>query len=76
MRIKHNERLQVAGLLALAQVHNTALRDIESAICELVGEKPFEGGHVGDALFSWPVYSADTLLKKIDAQRKCSGKPK
>lgn len=70
MKLKRNEYLQVTGLLALAAMHNRALHDIEAAICKIVVEKPFDGGHVGDAIYSWPVYSADDLLRKIDAQRK------
>ena len=70
MKLKRSEYLQVVGLLALASTHNQALWDIEEAICKIVGEKPNTGSHVGDALYSHPVYSADDLLSKLSAQHK------
>ena len=68
MKIKRNEYLQVVGLLALASTHAKALRDIEEAICKIVGETP--GGHVGDAIYSNPTYTADELLKKVAARKR------
>lgn len=72
MKLKRNEYLQVVGLLALSQTHVNALHDIENAICKLVGEKPDGMGHVGDAIYS--NYTADTLIQKVEAQRKAKKK--
>lgn len=69
MKLKRSEYLQVVGLLALASTYNQALWDIEGAICKIVGEKPNTGSHVGDAIYSRPVYSADDLLSKLSAER-------
>lgn len=74
MKLKRNEYLQIVGLLALAPRHNDTLRDIEAAICKIVGEKPNDGGHVGDAVYSG--YTADEMLEKIDYQRKREAKAK
>lgn len=65
--------LQIVGLLTVARQHSKMLRDIEVAICAIIddkSEKAFDGGHVGDALYSWPLYDADELLEKIAARRK------
>lgn len=65
--------LQLVGLLALAHQHSKSLRDIEVSMCSIIddkSEKPFGGGHVGDALYSWPLYDADELLEKIALRRK------
>lgn len=65
--------LQIVGLLALAHNHAKYMRDIEVSICAIIddkSEKPFGGGHVGDALYSWPLYEIDELLEKIAARRK------
>ena len=65
--------VQIVGLLTLARQHSKMLRDIEVSICAIIddkSEKPFGGGHVGDALYSWPLYDADELLEKIAARGK------
>jgi len=65
--------LQIIGLLALASHHSKMLRDIEESICAIINdksEKPFDGGHVGDAIYTWPVYGVDELLEKIAVRRK------
>ena len=74
MKLKRSEYLQVVGLLALASRHGQEMNDIEEAICKIVGEKPFTGSHVGDAIYARPVYSADDLLSRLSAQRKREAK--
>lgn len=64
LKLKKDDYLKLVGLLALAPQHNKALKDIEAAICDIVKvEKPNEGGHCGDAVYS--EYSADELLEKL-----------
>lgn len=72
--ITQSERLQVVGLLALAEHHTRQLRDIESAVLGIVQEtdhhgelyEVWGGGHVNDAIGgSYPGGSADDLLKRI-----------
>lgn len=74
MKLKRSDYLQIVGLLALAPRHNQALREIEEAICKIVGEEPNTGSHVGDAVYC--NYDADKLLKKLDLERKIKGKKK
>ena len=74
MKLKRNQYLQVVGLLALCPAHNKALEDIEAALCKILGEKPKTGPHVGDAVYC--NYDTDTLLEKLDYERKRKAKTK
>jgi len=67
MKLKRSEYLQLVGLLALSQTQVKMLNEIEVAICEIIGEKPGGGGHSMDAIYS--NYTADELLKKVQAKR-------
>lgn len=67
--ITPNERLQLIGLLALAQMYNKMLKDIERAAFALTGELDNDGkaadyGHTSDAIYS--DYSVDDLLGRLD----------
>jgi hypothetical protein len=57
-----HERLQVIGLLVLAERHNKALRDIEAAVMSITGETE-QGGHSTDAVYS--DYDADDLFGRL-----------
>lgn len=72
--ITASERLQVIGLLALAEHHTRTLRDIEGAVLAITQETDHNGelyavwggGHVNDAIGgSYPGGSADDLLRLI-----------
>jgi hypothetical protein len=58
------ERLQLMGLLMLAQQHNAKLKDIHQATQELTGETE-ECGHCSDFVYSQPELGADLLLKNL-----------
>jgi hypothetical protein len=57
-----NERLQLIGLLTLAARHNAALKEIKTAVRELVGEVD-EDGHAVDAVYNDD--TADELLRRL-----------
>jgi hypothetical protein len=63
--ITTNERLQLIGLLTLAQHHERLLRGLEAAACEITGEEANSGGHTGDAIYSGAHADADDLLRKL-----------
>jgi hypothetical protein len=61
------ERLQLIGLLTLADHHDAALKDIERAAAELLQVPPDEPGqdyygHLSDAMYDGNRRSADRLL--------------
>ena len=58
------EYLQIVGLLTLAKIHNGKLQDITNAVDELIGDE--ENSHVSDAVYGYPDYDADVMLKKLE----------
>lgn len=67
--ITAHERLQLIGLLTLAQRHNKALEDIRAAALFITGEvndegQPDDSGHTSDGVYS--DYDADVLLGRLD----------
>lgn len=61
--ITANERLQLIGLLALAQHHNKALKDIVAAAVAITDERDSDG-HTSDAVYN--DNEADELLAWLD----------
>jgi len=60
------ERLQLIGLLALADRHYRILEEVREAITELVGGTPEDGeGHISDAIYDGGRRDADQLLKRL-----------
>lgn len=57
------ERLQLLGLLTIAQRHNLALQDIRKAAEAITGEK--EEGHTGDAIYDTAQPNVDELLNRL-----------
>ena len=62
-KITRDQRLQVIGLLTVAQQQMRAVVATEAALAELLDDLP-DGGHCGDAI--WSEYTADTLLQKLN----------
>jgi hypothetical protein len=67
--ITKHQRLELIGLLALAEKHMNALDDINEAAQELTGDTE-DGGHVCDAIFDSSRRDADALLKRLDIKVK------
>ena len=61
--ITENEKLQLIGLLVLAQAGNERMKDILKAVTAITGEKD-DMGHSSDAVYS--DYTADELLEKLN----------
>lgn len=64
--ITANQRLQLIGLLTLAEKHSKALEDIKASASEITGEALDACGHTSDAIYDDGSRDADTLLKKLD----------
>jgi hypothetical protein len=71
-QITSNERLQIIGLLTLAERHNARLQDVRKTIIELLGGKegdPYDWtGHIDDAMFEDSRRDADQLLQRLHIQ--------
>lgn len=50
-KITRSQELQLIGLMTLAETHNAALRDIESAALAITGEDREGSGHTSDAVY-------------------------
>jgi hypothetical protein len=66
--ISTKERLQLIGLLALAERYSKQQSAVEEAIADILGD-PKEGGyidgHISDALYDDGHRDADGLLKRL-----------
>ena len=65
---------KIIGLLTIAAAHCKEQEMIERSICEIVGERFEDRGHVSDAIYS--PYDADELLDKLRAKRAYEEKRK
>ena len=66
--ITQSERLQVMGLLVLAEQHNRALVAITKATAEILGE-PLDdnyAGHVSDVIWDFGSKDADDLISRLE----------
>lgn len=61
--ITKSQRLQLVGLLALADFHMDAVEKIAEAAHEITGEQ--EGGYTMDAIYDDNRRNADALLKRL-----------
>lgn len=65
--ITANERLQLIGLLTVAEMQMKSLEATEKAANELLGVVDIGlGGHVSDAIFDSGRRDADQLLMRLD----------
>jgi len=65
--ITNNQYLCLLGLEVLKKDYNNKLKDILSAVQNIVGEEiEGFGGHSSDFVYSGNDYDADCLLKKLD----------
>lgn len=62
--ITENQRLQLIGLLTLAEHHNAMLKQIERAACAITGES--DGGHTGDAVYGSRTLEELLTLREIE----------
>ena len=61
--ITKNEYLQVGGLSTVARYHRRLVQGAEKSLAELLGVE--WGGHIGDAILSDDIYTADLLLEQL-----------
>jgi hypothetical protein len=64
--ITKSQRLQIIGLLTLAEKHMNALEDLQAALLEITLEIDGETGHTSDAIYDSSRRDADELLKRLE----------
>lgn len=60
------QRLQLIGLLALAEMHSNKLDDIIKAVVTITGEPDGDTGHSADAVWDRGRRDTDELLKRLE----------
>ena len=58
-----SQKLQLAGLLLLAEKYSQMLKDIEVGMAEIVGTN--DGGHIQDAVYCDDRRNVDDLLRRL-----------
>lgn len=64
-KITKAERLQLVGLLTLAEYHANHIEALKSALIELLDAESERDGHVADAVYDDGRRDADELLKRL-----------
>ena len=70
-KITKTEKLQLTGLLALADKHYDTLIDIERACCEVLDtpSPPTDSGHIGDMIWGTIGHNdVDEMLRKMGVE--------